>query len=249
MELKDRVALVTGGTRGIGAACAIDLASAGCHVAIAARRMDAEAKRLRDQIAQLGRKCVLIGADLAKPAEATRCVSDAAAQLGAVDVLVHSAGGPVPGRIEEITPETWHGAFDIHVHAVFHLARAVIPEMKRKKRGAIILVSSVAGKLGLRTNIAYQVVKGALPHFCRALACELADDNIRVNAVAPGVIWTDFHTGASSQWRQNNLDNRIPLHREGTPQQVASLIRELATNDYITGETVMVDGGLTMRIC
>lgn len=249
MELKDKVCLITGGTRGIGAAAAIELAKAGADVGIAARRIDDETKRVQAAVGKLGRKCVTIGADLSKPDEARRCVEETAAKLGGVDVLVHSAGGPVPGRIMEITPQTWHSAFDIHVHAAFHLCRAVIPAMKQKKSGAIILISSSAGKRALKTNIAYQVVKGALPHFTRALAFELADDNIRVNCVAPGVIWTEFHASASPEWRKNNLDNRIPLHREGTPDQVATLIRELVCNEYITGETVSIDGGLTMRIC
>jgi NAD(P)-dependent dehydrogenase (short-subunit alcohol dehydrogenase family) len=169
-------------------------------------------------------------------------------ELGAVDVLVHSAGGPVNGGLLDLTPEAWHAAFDVHVHAIFHLCRAAIPAMRTKKEGAIILISSTAGRRAIHTNIAYQVVKGALPHFTRALAREFADDNIRVNCVAPGVIRTRFHAGMSDQQKKLNLEQRIPLHREGTPGQVASLIAELVTNDYITGETYTIDGGLTMRI-
>ena len=197
----------------------------------------------------MGRRCLLIAADMGQPEEATRCVEETAQQLGGVDVLVHSAGGGVRGGLLELTPAAWREAFAVHVDAVFHLCRAVVPAMKQKRSGAIILVSSVAGLRGLKMNLAYQVVKGALPQFARALAYELADDNIRVNCVAPGVIRTVFHAAMSLQVRQNNLDHRIPLHREGTPAQVASLIRELVCNDYITGETMAVDGGLTMRIC
>ncbi len=169
-------------------------------------------------------------------------------KLGAVDVLVHSAGGPVNGGLFEITPEAWEGAFDVHVHAVFHLCRAAIPGMRRKKEGAIILISSTAGLRGIVTNVAYQVAKGALPQFARALAREFANDNIRVNCVAPGVVRTDFHKAMSEEQRRLNLEHRIPLHREGTPEQVAELILALVKNDYITGETMTIDGGLTMRI-
>ena len=137
----------------------------------------------------------------------------------------------------------------MHVHAVFHLSRAAIPGMKKQKDGVIILISSAAGLRGIKSNVAYQTVKGALPQLTRALAFEFADDNIRVNCVAPGVIRTRFHNAMTPQAKQHNLDNRIPLHREGTPEQVSSLIRELVQNDYITGETVAIDGGLTMRIC
>jgi NAD(P)-dependent dehydrogenase (short-subunit alcohol dehydrogenase family) len=165
-----------------------------------------------------------------------------------VDVLVHSAGGPVPGSLMEIKPEDWFKAFDVHVHAVFFLCRAAVPLMQKKKEGVIILISSAAGKRALPVNACYQVVKGALPQFARALAREFANDNIRVNVVAPGVIRTRFHAAMPEAVKKNNLENRIPLHREGAPEQVATLIRELVANDYITGETVSIDGGLTMRI-
>jgi NAD(P)-dependent dehydrogenase (short-subunit alcohol dehydrogenase family) len=243
------VALVTGGTKGIGAATAIALAEEGADVAIVGRRLDSEAKKTRRRIQALGRKCLIILADVAVAREATRCVEETTNELGPIDVLVHSAGGPVNGGLLELTPGAWHSAFDVHVHAIFHLCRAVIPAMKQKKRGAIILISSAAGIRGIKTNVAYQAVKGALPQLTRALAYEFAGDNIRVNCVAPGVIRTAFHATMSAQAKQHNLENRIPLHREGTAEQVASLIRELVTNDYITGETVSVDGGLTMRIC
>jgi NAD(P)-dependent dehydrogenase (short-subunit alcohol dehydrogenase family) len=247
--LSGAVALVTGGTRGIGAATAVALAAEGADVAIVGRRLDAEAKETQRNIEGLGRKCLLIPADVAVAREATRCVEETARELGPVDVLVHSAGGPVNGGLLQLTPEAWHAAFDVHVHAIFHLCRASIPAMKQKKRGAIILISSAAGIRGIKTNVAYQAVKGTLPQLTRALAYEFANDNIRVNCVAPGVIRTAFHATMPAQVKQNNLENRIPLHREGTAEQVASLIRELVTNEYITGETVAVDGGLTMRIC
>jgi len=162
--------------------------------------------------------------------------------------MVHSAGGPVNGGLFEITPEMWQSALDVHVTAVFHLCRAVIPAMKKKKEGAIILISSTAGIRGIVTNVAYQVAKGALPQFTRALAREFANDNIRINCVAPGVVRTDFHKTMSEEQRRLNLEQRIPLHREGAPDDVAQLILTLVKNEYITGETMTIDGGLTMRI-
>lgn len=248
MNLHDKVCLVTGGTMGIGAATAIALAEEGAHIAIAARRVNEEAKQTREQIEKLGRRCVLITADMAKAADATRSVEETAQQLGGIDVLVHSAGGPVNGGLLELTPEAWMGAFDVHIHAIFHLCRAAIPAMKKKREGVVILVSSTAGIRGIKTNVAYQTVKGAIPQLTRALAYEFAPDNIRVNCVAPGVIRTAFHAAMTPATKQFNLENRIPLKREGVPEQVGSVVRELVTNDYITGETVVIDGGLTMRI-
>jgi NAD(P)-dependent dehydrogenase (short-subunit alcohol dehydrogenase family) len=249
MKLEHRIGLVTGGTKGIGGATAIALAEQGADLAIVGRHADAEAEETRRRIEALGRRCLLILADVAVAREATRCVEETARELGPVDVLVHAAGGPVNGGLFELTPEAWESAFESHVHAVFHLCRAAIPAMRQRKNGAIILISSAAGIRGIKTNVAYQAVKGALPQLTRALAYEFANDNIRVNCVAPGVIRTAFHAAMPATVKQNNLEHRIPLHREGTPEQVASLIRELVTNDYITGETVAVDGGLTMRIC
>ena len=248
MELNGKVALITGGTRGIGAAAAITLAGRGADVAIVGRNDDEEAAQTRMAIEALGRRCRMIVADMAIPADATRCVRETAETLGPVDVLVHSAGGFVSGGLLEIAPDAWHSAFDVHVHAVYYLCRAAIPLMQAKKEGAVVLVSSVAALRGLPFGTAYQAVKGTLPQFTRALAREFADDNIRVNAVAPGIIRTRFHAGMSPEQKKHNLENRVPLHREGTPQQVATLIAELVVNDYITGETMTVDGGLTMRM-
>jgi NAD(P)-dependent dehydrogenase (short-subunit alcohol dehydrogenase family) len=248
MNVDGKVCLITGGTRGIGAAAAIALARRGASVAIAGRTQDEDATQTQRTITGLGRRCELILGDFAKLADTKRCVEETRKRLGEIDVLVHSAGGPVNGSLFEITPEIWHAAFDIHVHAIFYLCREVLPAMQKKKEGAIILISSTAGIRALPTNLAYQVVKGALPHFARALAREFADDNIRVNCVAPGVVRTRFHANMSEQQKKLNLEHRIPLHREGKPEQVATLITELVENDYITGESFTIDGGLTMRI-
>jgi len=248
MDLKEKTCLVTGGTKGIGKATAEALAAAGADVAIVGRNRDREAEETLKAVERYGRRSCILTADMAKAEDAERCVRETIDELGSVDVLIHSAGGLVPGGLFEVTPEEWKYGFDVHVNAVFHLARAVIPSMRERGGGAIILISSVAGIRAIKTNVAYQVVKGALPQFTRALAYEFADDRIRVNAVAPGIIRTRFHDSMTEDQKRYNLEHRIPLHREGTPAEVASLILELVRNDYITGETVVVDGGLTMRI-
>jgi NAD(P)-dependent dehydrogenase (short-subunit alcohol dehydrogenase family) len=248
MNLENKTCLVTGGTRGIGAATALALARSGANLALTGRRSDEEALGVKSQIEALGRRCEIITADCSGAGENARCVQIVNEKLGDIAVLVHSAGGPVPGGLLELKPEDWYRAFDTHVHAIFHLCRAVIPGMRTKREGAVILISSTAGIRGIHTNIAYQVAKGAIPQFTRALAREFANDNVRVNCVAPGVVRTAFHATMTEQQRKLNLEQRIPLHREGTPGQVATLILEMITNDYITGETFTIDGGLTMRI-
>ena len=248
MRLAGKVALVTGGTKGIGAATAVELARRGSDVAIVGRHDDDAARRVKTQIEALGRRCLIVVADMGKPDDATRSVVDSAEQLGSVDVLVHAAGGLVQGGLFDVTPEMWHEAFAVHVHALYYLCRAVIPHMRQRGEGAIVMISSVAGIRGVHINLAYQVVKGSLPQFARALAREVADANIRVNCVCPGIIRTRFHEQMTAEQKKHNLDTRVPLHREGTPEQVATLIAEVVTNDYLTGETFTIDGGLTMRI-
>ncbi len=248
MQLTGKTALVTGGTKGIGAATAIALAREGANVAISGRHHDAEAQQVKKEIETLGRRCEIVVADCAKPADCTRSVEETVKKLGGIDVLVHSAGGAVNGGLLELTPQAWNDAFDVHVHAIFHLCRAAIPHMRPKKEGAIITISSTAGKLATPSNIAYQAVKGAIPHITRGLAREFAGDNIRINCVAPGVVRTRFHEKMSPEQKKLNLEQRIPLRREGTTEQVADAILMLVKNDYITGDTVTIDGGLTMRI-
>ena len=248
MEIEGLRCLVTGGTHGIGAATARLLALHGARIAVVSRHADAEALDLRADLRRSGCQCEHIQIDLATGEGCRLAVAQAAELLGGLEALVHSAGGPVPGSILDVSEEAWMAAFDLHVHAVFHLVRAMAPYQKRAGYGANILVSSTAGLRGCVGAAAYGVVKGALPQFTRVLARDLAEDNIRVNCVAPGIIRTRFHQNMTPEAKAHNLKNRVPLHAEGTAEQVAEVIHMLLANDYITGETVTIDGGLTMRI-
>jgi NAD(P)-dependent dehydrogenase (short-subunit alcohol dehydrogenase family) len=249
MLLTNKRALITGGTKGIGAAIAVDLARRGCDVAINGRFDDELAANVEQAIAKTGRKCVKIIADVARPADCERTIREAVEKLGGLDVLVHSAGGPAFGTIEACLPEQWMSAFDVHVHAAYHLCRGALPHLRKAGEGVIILISSVAGIRGVPGHIAYATVKGAILQFTRSLARDVADENIRVNCVAPGIIRTRFHDAMTPEAKAHNLANRIPLHREGTSEQVAEAVRALITNDFITGETLVVDGGMSMQVC
>jgi NAD(P)-dependent dehydrogenase (short-subunit alcohol dehydrogenase family) len=248
MNLDGKAALVTGGTRGIGAATAIELARGGANVAINGRVVDEAAADVKARIEALGRQCVILPGDMGTADDAARVVRETASALGTVDVLVHSAGGGVRGTLLSVTPEAWYHAFEVHVHAVFHLCRAAVPLMQARGEGAVMLISSAVGSRGFAGVAAYSVVKGTLPNLARTLARELADSNIRVNCVAPGIIRTRFHQQMTPEQFRNNIDNRIPLHREGSAEDVARLIVSLVTNEFITGETVSIDGGMTMRL-
>ncbi len=168
-------------------------------------------------------------------------------RFGGIDILVHSAGGPVPGKITELSPERWMQAFAIHVHPVFHLFRAAHPHLA-KRGGAVLLVSSVAGLRGCPGTVAYQTVKGALIPLARALAFDHAPEGIRVNVLAPGIIRTRFHDAMTETARAHNIANRIPLRREGSVEDVASAALELIRNDFVTGEVMTIDGGMAMRV-
>jgi NAD(P)-dependent dehydrogenase (short-subunit alcohol dehydrogenase family) len=249
MILSGKRALVTGGTKGIGAAIAIDLAQQGCDVAINGRHDDAQMAAVRQAVEATGRKCVSIIADVAQPEDIDRLVREAEAGLGGLDVLVHSAGGASLGRIDDCSPEQWKETFDVHVHAAYFLCRRALPTMRQAGEGAIVFISSVAGIRGVPAHIAYGVVKGAMLQFTRCLARDEADHNIRVNCVAPGIIRTRFHDSMTPEAKAHNLAVRIPLHREGTQEDVAEAVRMLVTNDFITGEVVVVDGGSSMQVC
>ena len=172
------------------------------------------------------------------------CVDETVQRLGRLDVLVNSAGGAVPGSLEQVTKEAWMAAFAGHVHSVF-FARAAVPHMTKL---AVDRSSCCARQRGCLGALAYGVVKGALPQFARAPAHELADRNIRVNCVAPGIVRTPFQDFLTPEQAANNIQNRIPLHREGKPEDVADAIAMLVQNDFITGESLVINGGITMRI-
>jgi NAD(P)-dependent dehydrogenase (short-subunit alcohol dehydrogenase family) len=245
--LKDKAVLVTGGTRGIGAAIATSFGRAGASVAVAGRSVDDEVKQNLETLRSVSPALLSVVADVANPAAAAETVRKTVERFGRLDFLVHAAGGPAPGRIDQLTVEEWMAAFDIHVHAVFHLFREALPYLGLRG-GGVLLISSVAGLRGCPGTVAYQVVKGALPQFVRALARDHAAQQIRVNAVAPGIVRTRFHEAMTEAAKRNNLENRIPLAREGTPEDVAEIAMAVVTNEFMTGETVVVDGGMSMRI-
>ena len=212
MNLNGKAALVTGGTMGLGEAIAIELARRGADVAIAARNLGSPAESVRRSIEALGRRCVAIAADFSRAEDCSRAVEQSAKEFGRLDVLVHNAGGPSPGRIDEITPEQWRQTMDLHVNANFFLVRAALPHLRKHGAGCIITVSSTAGVLGVPGAIAYATAKGAVPQFTRSLARDLADDNIRVNCVAPGVIRTRFHADMSAERKELNLKHLSLIH-------------------------------------
>jgi NAD(P)-dependent dehydrogenase (short-subunit alcohol dehydrogenase family) len=243
---RDKVAIVTGGTRGIGAAIALALAHRGARLVINGRGRDEEVDGNLKALSEATETEIHFG-DAADAGVAADLVDIARERFGRVDYLVPAAGGPVPGSILDHSPESWDAAFRVHVHAVFHLFRAAFPLLS-VRGGSVLLVGSVAGKRGVPGAVAYATVKGALPELARALARDHAHQNIRVNVIEPGIIRTRFHRAMTPEAERNNLENRIPLRRFGTAEQVATAAVELLTNPFITGETLVIDGGMSMRM-
>ena len=240
------VAIITGGTRGIGAAIASKLAERGVRLVLNGRERDGAVEETLAGLMSKTEVEVYFG-DAADPATSTVLVDLARSRFGRVDYVVPAAGGAHYGTILDHTPESWEAAFRIHIHAIFHLFRAAHP-LLAERGGSVLLIGSVAGIRGVPGAAVYAPVKGALPNMARALARDHAHHNIRVNVLEPGIIRTRFHDKMTPEAERNNLDNRIPLQRFGTPENSATAAVELLTNPYITGETLVVDGGLSMRV-
>ena len=245
-DIRDHVAIITGGTRGIGAAIGIELAQRGVRLVVNGRSTDEEVEQNIATLRDLTDVEVLHG-DAANPVTADELAKTAQARFGRIDFAVAAAGGPAPGKVTDLAVDQWMAAFDVHVHAVFHLFRAVHAALA-ERGGGFLMVGSVAGRRGCPGTVAYQVVKGALPQFARALARDHGHEGIRVNVIEPGIIRTRFHKAMTPEAEKNNLDNRIPLRRFGRAEDVATASVELLTNPFITGETLVIDGGMSMRI-
>jgi NAD(P)-dependent dehydrogenase (short-subunit alcohol dehydrogenase family) len=247
VDVRGRWALVTGGSRGIGAATVRELAARGAKVAFTWRTGDREAAELARQLPPSA-EAVTLPCDVRVPADIERVAADLAARGVEVDVLVNNAGAPVRGSFEDATAAQWDDAFALHVRAPALFAKAFAPGMRARGRGVIVNVASVAGLRGVVGITLYCTVKGAVIQLTRAMARELAAAGVRVVSVSPGIIRTDFHTAMTPEQKKLNEEQRIPLRREGRPEEVAHVIAALVEADYVTGENVVIDGGLTSRI-
>jgi len=250
LDLKGRVALVTGASSGIGAATASVLADLGAIVALGYHQNEEGANQVLDQIMKEGGKALAICADMRRAADISSLVKRATDDLGPIDILVNNAGSLVQRQtIRELTPERWSEIMNLNLTSVMLCSQAVATSMIERKRGAIINVVSIAGRTGGGPGAAaYSVAKGGLITFTKSLAKELAPHGVRVNAISPGVIDTPFHQVFSTPEMIRNFVTTIPLARLGTPLECAKVIAFLASDasSYIVGETIEVNGGQLM---
>jgi len=239
-DLSGRVALVTGGSRGIGAATALRLAEAGADVAVGCGRHREAAEEIAGKITGLGRRAVVVSGDMADPDVPRRIVAETAERLAPADILVANAGTGVRADLDEVDVAAWDHVMAVNLRAPFLLAQAVVPHMREQRYGRIVLLSSVAAFLGGILSPQYTASKAGLIGLAHSLAATLAPHGITVNAIAPGLIMTDMLAGDP---RLETLERSVPVGRLGQPAEVADVIVAVARNAYMTGQTVSVDGG------
>jgi 3-oxoacyl-[acyl-carrier protein] reductase len=237
-DIKGRVALVTGGSRGIGRAIALALARAGADVAVNFRSREAEAGETAFEIIELGRRAITVQADVSKSEEIDRLLTAVEAQLGGVEILVNNAGIAKPQRIEEITERDFDELIAVNLKSCFLLTQAVLPGMRSRGWGRIINVSSIAAQLGGTVGPHYAASKAGMLGLTHSLAPLVAREGVTVNAIAPALIETEMV--AMNPRARSDL---IPIGRFGTADEVASVAVLLAQNGFITGQTINVNGG------
>jgi 3-oxoacyl-[acyl-carrier protein] reductase len=249
-DLNGKVALVTGASSGIGRATAEALAASGARVAINCHRNEAGAEAARLQITNGGGRAIVVQADVTQPSEVQSLVERTVAEFGPIDILVNNAGSLIERlKILELTEERWNEVIDLNLKSAFLCCRAVAAAMMERKAGAIVNVSSIAGRNGgALGSIHYSTAKGGVITFTKGLAKELGPFGVRVNAVSPGVIDTPYHEQFSSPEMMKTYAGMIPLGRIGTPPEVANVICFLASDaaSYLAGETIEINGGMFM---
>jgi len=244
MNLEGKSAIVTGGSIGIGASIAVKLAEYGANVALNYRKHHEEAETIVNRIVQMGRKGLLVQADIANFTEAAKMVDTVKETFGKIDILVNNAGINRDGVIWKMTEDQWDSVLDINLKGYFNYIRAVAPLFREQQSGKIINVTSINGLRGKFGQANYAASKAGIIGLTKTVARELGKYNVNVNAFAPGLIETDMMKNADESVRSAALED-IVLKRIGQPEDVANVVVFLCTDlaRHITGEVIKVDGG------
>ena len=244
-SLSGKVAIVTGGSRGIGRAVAEVLAAQGARVVVTYIKGEAEARKVADGIALRGGNAEVLGFDVADMKASEAAIADAAKRLGRLDILVANAGIAVDGLLLRVKEEEIDRVFAVNVKGALACARAATKVMMRARTGRVVFLSSVVGEMGNAGQAVYSASKAALLGLTKTLAREYASRGITVNAVTPGFIDTDMTTGLTPELKETML-KAVPLARTGRADEVAAAIAFLCSDEagYITGQTLRVNGGM-----
>jgi len=244
MELKGKNVFITGSTRGIGLAMAHKFASLGSNIVLNGRReIDEE---LVSEFSDYGVQVASISGDVSDSTDAKRMVEEAIEKLGSVDILVNNAGITKDKLMLKLTEEDFEQVLKVNLVGAFNMTQAVLKPMSKARQGAVINVSSVVGLIGNVGQANYAASKAGLIGFTKSVAREVAARNVRVNAIAPGMIESDMTDVLSDKVKEATLA-QIPMKRFGNTSEVAEVAAFLARQEYLTGQVIAIDGGLTMR--
>lgn len=248
MSLKGKVALVTGASRGIGRAIAIELAKQGANVVVNFAGNREKAEQVVNSVKEYGVEAIAIKANVASADEVAQMVKQTVEAFGSLDILINNAGITKDGLIMRMKEEDWDAVIDINLKGVFNCSKAVTRQMMKQRFGRIVNISSVVGVLGNAGQANYVAAKAGVIGLTKTLSRELANRNINVNAVAPGFIETDMTGGLPEELKQSLLQ-QIPLARLGKAEEIASVVGFLVSENasYMTGQTLHVDGGMVMN--
>ena len=237
-DLKDKVALVTGGSRGIGAAICVALADAGAAVAVNYRERADAANALVADLNKAGHRAVAVAADVSRASDVKGMIDRVNAALGAIDILVNNAGIAIVRGVDDLTEEDFDRTITVNLKSAFLCTQAVIPAMRAKKWGRIVNVTSGAARGAGAIGPHYNASKAGMEGLTRGYAARLVKEGVTVNSVAPSLIDTDMMSG------RTDLAARIPLGRLGHPEEVAQAVLMALGNDYMTGQTIVLNGGM-----
>lgn len=238
----DKVVVVTGGSKGIGAEIVKTLANEGYKIVLNYNKSEESAKKIQEELLNKGIKIEIFKADVSKREESKKLIKFTIEKFNTIDILINNAGIAQEKIFTDITDTDWNYMLQNNLNSAFYCTQEVVETMIHNKKGCIINISSIWGITGASCEVAYSTTKAAINGFTRALAKELGPSNIRVNAIAPGIIDTQMNSNLTAE-ELENIKNEIPLEKIGKPKDIAKCVKWLIEDEYTTGQIISINGG------